>query len=272
MPVVKRLIPALLTLTALVTGCALQPVNDRHGLAALAADPRVRFEPGAEDFARRVASLLPQAVERVEAAHYLPFAEPVVVHVCGSEECFNAHVVSRNVSGATVPDNQVFLSPRLAGREAHRLPLILTHELSHLHLGQRIGHYSPAVPVWFHEGLAAYVSEGGGAEYASEEEARAAIQAGHRFSPETLDAPGKRHRAEAWNLSPWLFYRQAMMFVQHLKDTGEAAFRDFLLRVQAGEDFAAAFADTYNMSLGEAGRQFFETLTTTAAAPAAPAD
>jgi hypothetical protein len=69
-----------------------------------------------------------------------------------------------------------------------------------------------------------------------------------------------------------VFYRQAMMFVQYLKARSESAFRDFLLRIQEGEDFAAALADTYNMTLGDAGRAFFEALTPPATAVAVAAE
>jgi len=262
---------AFLLLTVANVGCSLQPVRTSPAFETLAEEPRVRFEVGGEHHARRVAELLPEAVSRVEAAHYSPFAEAVTVHVCVTDACFDSQVSTPNVSGATVPDNRVFLSPRLFGREAHRLPLILAHELSHLHLGQRLGHYSPAVPVWFHEGLAAYASGGGGADYASEEEARANWLAGRAFSPAVLDTPEKRHRAESWNLSPYLFYRQAMMFLKYLKSVSEAGFRDFLLRVQSREDFAAAFTAAFGFTLAEAGQRFLESLSV-AAAPAAPGD
>lgn len=267
-----RLAAAWFAATLLTLGCAMQPARPPVSFTVLEEEPRVRFEPGAEAYARQVAALLPQAVAQVEEAHYLPFADAVTVHVCGSETCFDAHVTSRNVSGATVPDNRVFLAPRLFDREAPRLPMILTHELSHLHLGQRLGHYTHEVPVWFHEGLAALASGGGGADYASEAEARAALAAGRAFSPATLDTPAHRHRAEDWGLSPHLFYRQAMMFLQHLKAESEARFRDFLLRVQARENFAEAFSRTYNRSLIEAGQRFLEAVAPVAAAPTRPAD
>lgn len=267
-----RLAAAFLAATLLELGCALAPQRPAVPFTALEEDPRVRFEAGAEDYARRVAALMPQAVAQVEQAHYLPFADAVTVHVCGSESCFEAHVKSRNVSGATVPDNRVFLAPRLFQQEAGRLPMILAHELSHLHLGQRLGHYTHEVPVWFHEGLAALASGGGGADYASEAEARAALAAGQAFSPATLDSAEHRHRAEDWGLSVHVFYRQAMMFLQHLKAESEARFHDFLLRVQARENFAESFSRTYNRSLIEAGQRFLEAVTPVAAAPALPPD
>lgn len=265
----------ILAIALASAGCAtpaapLMAKTGKPPFEPLAADPRVMYEPGGAELAARVAQLMPQAVQQVEAYHYRAFAQPVTVHVCASEACFEAHVASKNVSGATVPDNRVFLSPRLFDREAHRLPMILTHELSHLHLGQQIGHFTHRVPVWFHEGLAACASNGGGADYASEDEARAALRQGRGFAPATLDSADMRHKAEHWQLSPYVFYRQAMMFVDHLKQTGEERFRDFLLRVQDQEDFSLAFGNTYNMSLDEAGQRFINGFTLDAAAPASP--
>jgi hypothetical protein len=270
--------PPLLYVAALVVpllggGCATTrppAVTSSSEFEPLAADPRILYEPGADALAEQVAQLLPQAVRQVEASHYRPFAQPITVHVCGSERCFTENVMSKHVSGATVPDNRVFLSPRLFDREAHRLPMILTHELSHLHLGQQVGHYTYRVPVWFHEGLAAYASSGGGADYATDEEVRAAVSEGHFFAPATLDTPNMRHKAEYWQLSPYLFYREAMLFLDHLKQSGEDRYRDFLLRVQDNENFALAFSSTYNMSLDEAGRLFVGSFGLDAAAPAAP--
>lgn len=266
----KFAVHAWLSLTLVAAGCATPQVQTRHAFEALATDPRVLYEPGAEPQAERVAQLMPEAIQQVETAHYRAFAQPVSVHVCGTERCFSEHVASLNVSGATVRDNQVFLSPRLFDQEAHRLPIILAHELSHLHMGQQIGHYTYTVPVWFHEGLAALASNGGGADYASEDEARSALRQGHAFTPATLDSADTRHKADFWQLSPYLFYRESMMFLSYLKQSGEAQFRNFLLRVQDKEDFALSFDSTYNMTLGEAGQRFIQALTPEAAAPASP--
>lgn len=264
-----------LCVAALSAGCATQSrpipgITSTAPFETLASDPRVRFEPGADQQARRVADLMPQAIQQVESAHYRAFTQPIAVYVCGTERCFSDHVTSSNVSGATVPDNLVFLSPRLFDREAQRLPLILSHELSHLHLGQQIGHYAYTVPVWFHEGLAASASNGGGADYASEDDARQAVQHGRAFDPATLDTADIRHRADFWKLSPYLFYREAMLFLDHLKQSNADRFREFLLRIQDRQDFALAFASTYNMTLDEAGRQFLKAFAQEAAAPASP--
>ena len=152
--------------TLLLSACATPPHPSDESFHSLAADHRVRYEPGAENAANQVAELLPAAIQQVEAAHGRAFLGEVTVHVCGTNDCFKRQVRTPNVSAATVPDNRVFLAPQLFGRETHRLSAILTHELSHLHLGQQIGHYTPTGPAWFHEGLAAFAANGGGADYA----------------------------------------------------------------------------------------------------------
>ena len=246
---------------ALLSGCATQPpLPATDQFLALDTDPRVRYEPGAEAFAAQVSSLLPQSIQQVEAVHARPFAAPVEVFVCGSADCFARYVRTPNLSAAMVRDNRVFLAPQLHGREAHRLQPILAHELSHLHLGQQIGHYTPSVPAWFHEGLAALAANGGGADYATDEQAIAAIRQGKMFAPEMRDTPAQRHTAAFWGLDVYIFYRQSMLFVRHLREQSAQRFQDFLYAVQDRQDFDLAFGNAYNMPLSEAGDRFRQLL------------
>ena len=76
------------------------------------------------------------------------------VHVCVTSPCFQRLVPATGYSAAVLSGDLLLLSPNLFGRESARLRAILTHELSHLHLGQLLGHYTPWLPIWFHEGLA----------------------------------------------------------------------------------------------------------------------
>lgn len=227
----------------------------------LEADPRVLHEPGAQAFAGRVGPLLPEAVARVEAAHDLPFAAAPRVYVCGSDACFRAVVPEpQNLTAAVAWDNRLLLHPRLFDREPERLALVLAHELSHLHLGQRIGHYSPAVPVWFHEGLASQAAGGGGADLITEEQAREAIRAGRHFLPAERHDTRTRRDAAHWNLDMSLFYRQSLMLVEHLKARSEGAFRQLLLSIQARTEFDAAFESAYGASAGTLAEEFFREL------------
>jgi hypothetical protein len=61
--------------------------------------------------------------------------------------------------------------------------LYLIHELSHLHIRNQIGNYKVSrLPFWFTEGLATYVSDGGGAHTVPERQAIDCIKSGRIFS------------------------------------------------------------------------------------------
>jgi hypothetical protein len=201
------------------------------------------------------------------------------VYVCGSEDCFNRYVYTPRLSAAVIPDNRLILSPNLNGRESSRLPALLTHELAHLHLGQRIGHYNSTLPVWFHEGWASLTADGGGAEYATDAQAYAAIRAGRRVDLNARDTPDQRHRAGAFKLNIFEFYRESMLLVGWLKAQDEARFRQLALAVQANTDFEIAFWDIYGQSPATRLAGFYDGVPSTAglndnaliqAAPAKP--
>lgn len=234
----------------LLAGCALTVSHPRalqpiQGFQPLPEDQRVWVEPGAEEYGSRVSAMLDAAIARVETAHFLPFVHAPRVYVCGSEACFRRHVFTPALSAAVIPDNRLILSPRLDGKERWRLENLLVHELSHLHLGQRVGHYHYNIPVWFHEGWAALTAQGGGAEFASDGEALQAARAGRRIDLAVRDAPGKRHRAGAFGLGIHLFYRQAMLMVAQLRQKDPEAFRQLVLALQDNQDFEIAFWDIY---------------------------
>ena len=248
---------------ALLSGCALTVSDPRalqpiDGFVLLASDARVQVEPGYEAYGARVAAALPGAIAKVEAAHYLPFARTPCVYVCGSDACFKRYVLTPKLSAAVVPDNRLILSPNLDGREKNRLPALLTHELAHLHLGQRIGHYHSTLPVWFHEGWASLTADGGGAEYASDAQAFAAIRAGQRVNLDVRDTPDQRHRANASHLDIYAFYRQSMLLVGWLKAQDEARFRALVLAVQNNTDFEIAFWDVYGQAPATRLAGFFD--------------
>jgi hypothetical protein len=257
-----RIVLALAALA--LAGCAaLGPVHsdpeDLDRFEALATDPRVRHAPGAQRYAERVAELLPAAIAQVEAAHHLPFAAPVMVHVCGTQACFARHLPpGSQLSAAVIYENRVLLGPRLFERESHRLYPILVHELSHLHFGQRLGHYTMAIPVWFHEGLAALAAEGGGADLVTDAEARTAVAAGRHFLPEAEHDAARRQYAGHWGLATSLFYRQSMLFLDHLRSAAAEKFRELLLRLQQRSPFDDAFRAAFGAGALELARAFFD--------------
>jgi hypothetical protein len=237
-------IGAPVALVAIGAGAALSVPRTRHMISgllnmpdwmpALDANSQVHYQPGAEDFARDVAALLPDAIARVETVHGRRFAHPVIVGVYATPESYAA----ANGLGSVVPVGvtifgRVNLSPKLFWSQHQRLRAILTHELSHAHIQGWIGGYAYLyLPNWFKEGLAVMLSGGGGAELVSEDEARAAIQRGEKI---VIDDAGSvsnltdvRLEKEPAHRPPWypvvLAYREAGMFVTYLRESDEPAF------------------------------------------------
>jgi hypothetical protein len=250
-------------LAFIVSGCSMldyrDAIEDLREFRPLATAPQVRYAAGAEPFARRVAELLPEAVARVEAVHGRAFALPPVVYVCNDPACFDRFVDPRsNYTAAVLYDNRLLLAPRLFDREPQRLVPILLHELSHLHLGQRRGHYSTSIPVWFHEGLASLVAAGGGADLATDEEVWSSVAAQRHFLPDEQHLPWQRRMASSWNLPVSLFYRQAFLFLRDLRARDADGFRRLLALLQDGSEFDAAFAQAYYMNPARAAGAFFQ--------------
>jgi hypothetical protein len=221
-------------------------------------DPRVHFEPGAEALARPVIAGLPQAIAEVEAATYGPFVVPIRIYVCGTLNCYQRFTGNDRSGGQTNPRQKIFIAAKPENTAA-RVPFVVAHELTHLHLGQRCSAYRAAqMPSWFNEGFAALVSNGGGAEGVSDADAARAILAGHTFTPTTEHGfSGSR-----FGLPAHMFYRQAALFIAYLRHRDGGAFRAFILDLEAGQPFAQAFAHRFHSQLSPTWREFVAQLAT----------
>jgi len=244
----------LISSSCSVTRSAISSLRSTDHFVPLETETRVLYEPGAEAFAEQMAELLPQAIEQVEAGHYHPFVKPVTIHICVSEESYGK--LTGIKAPASVTLEGMFFSPRLV-EEQRPLSLYLAHELSHLHLEQQIGKWKFAhLPACFKEGLATYVSGGGGAQNVTESEAIEAIKAGKHFEPHEKGCIFFRKYGHHWGLSPHMFYRQSMMFVAYLKDINEERYRSFLLGIQDGAGFSESFHNAFDASLEEIWKEF----------------
>jgi hypothetical protein len=239
-------------------------------LPALPDHRQVHYQPGAEDFARDVAALLPDAIARVEAVQGRRFAHSITVGVYATPEAFMA----ANGLGSDAPRGVTFfgrvnLSPALFRPERQRLPAILTHELSHAHIQCWISVDAYIyLPKWFKEGLAVTVSGGGGAEAVSEDEARAAMLRGEQIAIE--DAGGvtdllvnmRFDRAPATTNPSWypvvLAYREAGMFVNYLRQSDEHAFDRMMSAILDGRAFKEAVDVGYHAEVRSLWRRFIE--------------
>lgn len=195
---------------------------------------------------------------RVESLHGLAFHSPPKVHVCATLTCFTRWVKTPGLTAAVVAENRLVLSPRLYGQEAHRLSGILTHELSYLHLSQRLGHYTIWLPVWFHEGLATRAAGGAGVEAVSDRAAHDAWQSGRRVDFNRRDTPGRRYWSDDFGLTIPEFYRQSWRAVELLQAHEPAAFRRWLVSLPEDGDFRISFADAYNSDLSTLASALFE--------------
>jgi hypothetical protein len=272
-------IAAPLTLVVLGAGTALAWPTTRHmisglwnipdRLPTLPANSQVHYQPGAEDFARDVAALLPDAITRVEAVHSRPFAHPVTVGVYATPEAYAA----ANGLGSAVPVGVTFagrvnLSPKLFWPQHQRLRAILTHELSHAYIQGWIGEiaYITRLPNWFKEGLAVMISDGGGAEFVSEEEARAAIQRGDRIvindAGSLQNVVAIRFETAPAKTASWypvvLAYRQAGMFVNYLRQSDGPGFERMMNAILDGRAFADAVTIGYHDDVRSLWQKFFK--------------
>jgi hypothetical protein len=208
------------------------------------------YEPGAEKFAEAVAFDLPLAIKKVESLQYSVFQEKITIFVCKSPESFK-ELTGRSVNAMTYRKS-IFLSPKLL-EKSDTVKLYITHELSHLHLYQHVGGYAYlCIPSWFHEGLATFVSDGGGAEKVTDEEAKESIRSENHFQPfenaglRDLLVPryasyfGIKHQSKHH-----LFYRQCMLFVAFLENNNPERFREFLTDLENGKSFADVFRSSF---------------------------
>lgn len=213
-------------------------------------DHRIMYEPGAENFAEAVASDLPSVVKKVESRQYSVFPDKITIFVCKSLESF------KKLTGRSAPAityrKSIFLSPKLL-EDPDTIKLYVTHELSHLHLYQHIGGYTYLhIPSWFIEGLAAFVSDGGGANKVSDNEVKNSIRSGNHFQPfenaglRDLFFPryasyfGIKHQ-----FKHHLFYRQCMLFVAFIEKENPAKFKRFLIDLENKIDFSDAFRSAF---------------------------
>lgn len=244
--------------------CALRL---ERGFSTLEADPRIRYEPGAENAASAFAAALPAAVSRVEECQSAPFKKPFRVYVCASHESFTSRIgepASSPVRGIAFL-RDVWVSPKafdFNGQDTHRETL--THELSHLHLGQMLGwwHRTKEVPSWFQEGLADWVADTGD-EQVSMREAREAILGGHSLA---LDEAGHLpfpRRPDSYGMRWPMFHMQSRMFVEHLRERDEKAFRGLVAAVVRGEKYKSAFTESFGVGLPDAWRDFVRRLEAT---------
>ncbi|PCJ44325.1 MAG: hypothetical protein COA99_07045 [Moraxellaceae bacterium] len=234
-------------------------------------DSRVLFEEGAEDFSNIIADHMDDSIAMVESIHSEMFSEEVLVHICATLECYEKHTTMRKSRGATIGD-KVFLSPKLLARPK-TTKSVLAHELSHLHLAQKLGGLTlyNNVPGWFQEGLATFVSEGGGAEKVSISDAEKALKSQSFFIPDINGSIFRMKNADSYGFTenysdPFfaqnMYYRQSSMFVAYLKRTNITGFNRLMFQILSGVTFEKAFIENYDLGLEDTWYSFINEIKT----------
>jgi hypothetical protein len=252
------------TLVILIQPRARAALRLVHGFSALDVDPRVWFERGAENMATAIATALPAAVARVESCQSAPFRTSFRIYVCASHQSFTSHIgepLGSPVRGIAFPWD-IWISPKAFSfdrQDTHREAL--THELSHLHLGQVLGwwHRTKEVPSWFQEGLADWVADTGN-ELVSRREASEAIISGHRVQ---LDEAGRLpfpKRPESYGMTWPMFHAQSRMFVEYLRSRDPNAFARFVDAVVHGARFTTAFNLNFGGELSHIWKDFLQSV------------
>ncbi|MFC2119585.1 hypothetical protein ACFLQ4_00800 [Bacteroidota bacterium] len=221
----------------------------------------VLFEPGAEEYAGKIAAFLPAAIERVELVHGLPFKEPFKVYVCNTQKSFNEYTAITSPSPypirGTALLGDVLIAPsafNFIGMDTHRETLM--HELSHLHFRQSLGFFKGRKhPAWFSEGFADYVA-GSGGEGIEENEAINFILNGKHFIPEEEGEIFGSFDNALNGLSGPMFHKQAKMFVTYIINSDSLKFKSFLIKIQEGESFSETFNNVMGLKIQNVWAQF----------------
>jgi hypothetical protein len=227
---------------------------------APSGDPRVLVQTGktAQDLSVLVKQHLPAAMEQVRKMQGYTLDKPLQIYVFDNETDYMRLGGCPQGSRACVFGAQLSLALKLMS-EPDTMLAILTHELSHVLLQQRMGTWQiSCVPPWFLEGLAVMVSDGGGAEGVGSEAAARAIKSGQRFTPDMSKNWLSQKTASHYQLPHRLFYRQSALFVQHLKTAHSDSFDALLRRMHSGMGFHEAFERSFPQTVEQLWAEFLK--------------
>ncbi len=266
---------SLIAISCIIGIAVTQPILVKAVLAkykstdhflTLETDNRIRYEESAEQNAQYLSKILDESQQAVVQALNANFEKPVVIYVCSSQESFNEYVfLSKNVRGA-VYWGKLFLSPGAFTRgsvkrlTAHEL----THYLFYTHLGEKS--HIEGVPLWFREGIAEFVANGG-ANYTESSQVFELMTQGEReaflsgklnywfFTKNAADAVTKD------GVVNWMLYRIGAMFVHFIHDSNPQKFDKLIELLLSGIEFSEALGKSHKQDTDSLLKVFASYLT-----------
>ena len=220
-------------------------------------------EHGVEDVAHEIVGHLPH-LKRIVEEKQLPFVRDVNIYVYKNIDTFVKRSGATSNVRAAVTNDAIHVSPTINsfhefGSYEDLLIKTMTHELSHLNLLQNFGHNNyQHIPSWFLEGLATYVSNGGGVESVSGYQAKKMLIEGMGFSPEKEG--DFQEKIKALKINPQIYYKQAEGFVRFIYSMGHEKFDKFLKSLITDGGFNQLFIANYKVSVGEMWRYYFNVI------------
>lgn len=248
----------LLLLT--LTSCSLIYARWSYEFVPLTGNSQILYEPGAEDLVKLVSTHLAASIKTIEKQQYAPFKEitAIKIYVFNDRNRYANFSQASTLTRGSATTHEVYLSEKLRER-INTLPNILLHELSHVHIRQYAGtfKYVADLPGWFLEGLAVAVSSGGGAENVTSEQARAALRKGLRFEPDDSGKLFGAKSAHHYGLEPHMYYRQASIFVEYLRESNPQGFKAAIRDLLHGMRFRDVWKKHYGHNIGDLWRGFY---------------
>jgi hypothetical protein len=196
----------------------------------------------------QIQPVVPLLIDSVENKLSLKYYSCPGVFICHTIKSFCQYTGSKYPGPRACVPNNFFISPRLA--DSPDWKEIVYHELVHSIFKQHLGVYKyQKVPVWFNEGLATLISNGGGTGDITDDTARSLILEGKQFSPvehENFIFPSS---FENQDISLWIQYRQAMLFVSFLREKDTIMFHRLIKDISQGIEFKNAISVAYDQSV-----------------------
>jgi hypothetical protein len=245
----------------LLTGCSWTHARLTYDFHAMQSNPQVLYEPGTEDIAEKVVELLPAAMEIIEENQYALFLDrdAVRVFIFNDRKRYARFSAASIKSRGSATTNEIYLSEKMR-EDIDTLPLILIHELSHVHIRQYSGSfkYVTDIPGWFLEGFAVNVSAGGGAESVTAEQAKSAMRNGWHFRAVDRGRISGHYTAHDYGLQPHMYYRQAALFVKYLETSNPHAFARSIRDILDGTRFREVWPEHYGRDITKLWQEYLE--------------